>query len=109
MDDFKLAKTFAVNQAGGVPMPSPAAPQKSGTKPVDAVELDIACPKCKKQHKVPAYMDIKSEDITKAKLAVNPLIKDNDILVCDNCNFALDLKPIKSQIETQTKRKVTFK
>ena len=42
---------------------------------------------------------------------INQNVKDNDILVCDNigCNFALDLKPIKNQIEGQAKRKITFK
>ena len=54
-------------------------------------------------------MDISSQDIQKRKLKMNPNVKENDILVCDNCNFALDLKPIKNQLETQTKRKVNFK
>ena len=54
-------------------------------------------------------MDINSQEIQKQKLKINPNVKDNDILVCDSCNFALDLKPIKNQVETQSKRKVTFK
>lgn len=54
-------------------------------------------------------MDLDSAQITAQKLPINNNIKDNDILVCDSCNFALDLKPIKNQVESQTKRKVTFK
>jgi len=76
---------------------------------VDAVELDIQCPKCGTWHKVNGFMDIDSQRIQDEKLPTNPNVKDNDILVCNNCNFALDLKPIKNQVESQTKRKVTFK
>ncbi|MEP7265697.1 MAG: ATP-dependent Clp protease proteolytic subunit [Bacteroidota bacterium] len=111
LDDFKLAKTFSVTPSGNLPVPAPfGQPQKQGQqKSVDAVELDIKCPKCGKRHKVIGYMDIKSDEIQKQKLKVNQNVDDNDILVCDNCNFALDLKPIKNQVETQSKRKVTFK
>jgi hypothetical protein len=55
------------------------------------------------------YMDIDSSQIKTGRLKTNPNVKDNDILVCDNCNYALDLKPIKNQVESQTKRKVTFR
>jgi len=111
LDDFKLAKTFTVSPSGNLPAPMPfGQPQKQGQqKSVDAVELDIQCPKCGKRHQVTGYMDINSQEIQKQKLKLNPNVKDNDILVCDSCNFALDLKPIKNQVETQTKRKVTFK
>lgn len=53
--------------------------------------------KCGKRHKVTGYMDINSQEIQKQKLKINPNVKDNDILVCDSCNFALDLKPIKTK------------
>lgn len=111
LEDFKLAKTFTVSPTGNLPIPVPfGQPQRQGQqKTVDAVELDIQCPKCAKRHQVVGYMDINSQEIQKQKLKINTNIKDNDILVCDNCNFALDLKPIKNQVETQTKRKVTFK
>ena len=110
LDDFKLAKTFTVSPSGNLPAQIPfGQPQKQGQqKVVDAVELDIQCPKCGKRHKVTGYMDINSQEIQKQKLKINPNVKDNDILVCDSCNFALDLKPIKNQVETQSKRKVTF-
>jgi len=109
LDDLKLAKTFTVSPSAGIPLPFPFQQPIKQQKRVDAVELDVQCPKCNKRHMVNGYMDIDSSEIQKSKLKTNPLVKDNDILVCDNCNFALDLKPIKSQIETQTKRKVTFK
>lgn len=62
------------------------------------------------------FLFIYSVDINKGKnrginvsLVQEDFYNIQDILICDNCNFALDLKPIKSQVETQTKRKVTFK
>jgi len=36
-------------------------------------------------------------------------IKNNEFFICDNCNFTIDLNPIKNQIETQLKKKVIFK
>ncbi len=109
IDDLKISKTFAVSPGGNLPVTNPFPQAKGQQKPVDAVELDIQCPKCAKRHKVNGYMDIDSQQIKAAKLPTNQNVKDNDILVCDNCNFALDLKPIKNQVESQTKRKVTFK
>ena len=109
LDNFKLAKTFAINQSGNAPVPLPIGGQKGGQKAIDAIDLDVECPKCKKRHKVQGYMDIDSQTIQKSKLPTNNNVKNNDILVCDSCNFALDLKPIKSQIETQSKRRLTFK
>jgi hypothetical protein len=108
VDDLKISKTFTVSPGANLPVTQPFSPPQ-GQKQVDAVELDIQCPKCGKRHKVNGYMDIDSQQINVAKLLINQNVKDNDILVCDNCNFALDLKPIKNQVESQTKRKVTFK
>lgn len=109
IDDLKISKTFSVSSSSNLPVANPFTQPKGQAKPVDVVELDIQCPKCGKRHKVNGYMDINSKQISDAKLPTNENIKENDILVCDVCNFALDLKPIKNQVETQTKRKVTFK
>jgi hypothetical protein len=109
VDDLRISKTFTVSPGGNLPVTNPFAQAKGQQKAIDAVELDIQCPKCHKRHKVNGYMDIDSQQVKAGKLPINTNIKDNDILVCDSCNFALDLKPIKNQIESQTKRKVTFK
>lgn len=109
VDDLKISKTFTVSPGGNLPITSPFPPTHGQQKAVEAVELDIQCPKCGTRHKVNGYMDMDSQQIKTAKLLINPNVKDNDILVCNNCNFALDLKPIKNQVESQTKRKVTFK
>ena len=109
LDDLKLAKTFSVSPAAGFPSPIPFTQPPNQNKSIDAVEIDIQCPKCNKRHQVNGYMDISSQDIQKRKLKLNLNVKENDILICDNCNFALDLKPIKNQVETQTKRKISFK
>jgi ssDNA-binding Zn-finger/Zn-ribbon topoisomerase 1 len=109
VDDLKISKTFTISPSGNLPLSTPLPNAKGQQKALDAVELDIQCPKCGKRHKINGYMDINSQQIKSAKLPTNQNVKDNDILVCDNCNFALDLKPIKNQVESQTKRKVSFK
>lgn len=108
IDDLKISKTFAISPTNNSPISNNQHNSKVEQK-VDGVELDIQCPKCGKRHHVNGYLDISSEFIQANKLKINNNIKDNDILLCDNCNFALDLKPIKNQIESDTKRKITFK
>jgi len=104
-EELNLGKTV-VNPNQNFPISPPPSPPSNT---VDAAELEIECPKCKKMHKVTAYFDITSIDIAKRKLKVNSNVNDRDILVCDSCTFALDLKPIKNQLETQSKRKINFK
>ncbi len=108
-EDLKISRTFTISPGGNIPITNPFPPPKGQQKSIDAVELDIQCPKCGTRHKVNGYMDIRSDQIIAAKLPTNPNIKDNEIFVCNNCNFALDLKPIKNQVESQTRRKVAFK
>ena len=109
VDDLQISKTFTVNPTGNLPLVPQQPVQGRQPKPIDAVEIDINCPKCKKSHKIPGYLDLNNGQLKAQKLPINQNVKDNDILVCDNCNFALDLKPIKNQIEAQTRKKVTFK
>ena len=109
IDDLKISKTFTLNPGANVPLNNPFPQVKANHKPIEAVEFDLQCPKCRKRHKVPGYMNIDSAAVKKSGLPVNGNIKDNDIFVCDSCNFATDLKPIKNQLESQTRKKVTFK
>lgn len=111
LEDFKLGKTFTVSPSSSFPSLMPLGQLTGQKKSIDAVELDIQCPKCGKKHQVNGYMDIDSQEIQKLKLKINPNVKENDILICDNdnCNFALDLKSIKNQFENQIKRKLTIK
>ena len=106
-EDVNLART-ANPMNPSIPIPKQI-PQKEVK--IDGVEIGVTCPKCGKQHKVRGYFDIQSVDIKKLNLHVDPKIKDDNILVCDNpgCNFAISLKPFLNQIEGQTKRKVTLK
>lgn len=110
LDNFKLAKTFSVNP--GVPQDFPLQklpPQPAKAKQqIEGIEINIDCPQCRKSHKIQGYLGIDSIIITQAKLPVNPNIDKNNILICDNCKFNLDLKPIKAQIEQQTKKRVNF-
>lgn len=108
-DDLQLSKTFTISSGNNNPVPHPLGQKRPAQKAIDVVDINVQCPKCKKKHKVSGYLDIDSQTIKKAKLPTNNNIKENDVLVCDNCNFALDLKPIKNQVESQSKRKVTFK
>ncbi|MDR1182690.1 MAG: ATP-dependent Clp protease proteolytic subunit [Bacteroidales bacterium] len=108
-EDFQITKTATVVNAN---MPTPAsfpAPNKQSV--VEQAFLNINCPKCGKRHEIPGYFDVDSNKIKQLKLPINNKIQDNDILICDGlgCNFTIDLKPIKNQIETQSKRKITFK
>lgn len=107
LEDFQLSKTFSVGTQA--PLPILKNPKDTQQKAINIVELDIRCPKCGKPHKVKGYFDIDSATIKKKGLETTANIDENSILTCDNCHFALDLKPIKSQIETQTSRKVTFR
>lgn len=104
-EDFQLARTATVSN--NLPIPT----RVPNNTPIEKAVLKINCPKCGKKHEIPGYFDISSEDIKRLKLPINNKVQNNDILVCDNlgCNFTIDLKPIKNQIETQSKRKVVFR
>lgn len=108
-EDFNITRTATVANANmpTVPIPVP----KNQTQQVEQVVIEIDCPKCGKKHKIPGYFDIDSETIKRLKLPTNNIIKDNDVLVCDGlgCGLNIDLKPIKSQIETQSNKKITLK
>lgn len=105
LEDFQLAKTAAVSNTN-LPIPMPV---QNKTNSIDKIEGEIQCPKCGKKHNIVGYLDIDSDKIKQLKLPINNKIHDNDVLTCDNCNFTIDLKLIKNQIETQSKRKITFK
>ncbi len=111
LDNFKLGKTFSVNPNTSfpIPLPIPNNQQNTPQKQIEGIEIDINCPQCGKHHKVNGYFNIDSSIIQKSNLKINQNIKENDILVCDSCNFALDLKPIKAQIENQTRKRLLFK
>lgn len=110
LDNFKLAKTFSVNPGVPQDMPLQKLPPQvaKAKKPIEGIEINIDCPQCRKKHKIQGYLGIDSKIIKQGKLPVNPNINSNNILVCDNCKFNLDLKPIKAQIEHQTKKRVNF-
>lgn len=107
--DTFLSKT-AMNGVPSLPQPIPMAPgKKAPSQAVQKIELEIICPKCHKKHIVSGYVNITSQQIKAQKLQVNPLVTDNTTMICDNCGFELDLKPIKNQIEMQHKISINFK
>jgi hypothetical protein len=110
LDNTRLARTFSVNPSNSDTIPIPNNNTKGVTQSqIEVIEIEISCPQCNKQHKVNGYFNITEQQLKNGNLRNNPNLKENDILVCDNCNFALDLKPIKSQIENQTKKHLLFK
>ena len=103
LDDFKLAKTFSVNPQVSQKLPTQIAKQQ-----IEVIETNVDCSKCRKKYNIRGYLGVDSEIINQCKLPTNPNIDKNNILICDNCRFSLDLKPIKAQIEHQTKKRVNF-
>lgn len=109
-DNFKLHKSFTVSPSNQAPIPRKIQlPNKNGKESIVVVDLNIKCPKCGKNHNVKGYPGLTSKEIKDKKLAINNKIDKNDVLICDNCKFALDLKPIKNQIEQQTGKSLNFK
>ena len=106
-EDFHLAKTATVANAN---FPTPI-PVPNIRKTIEQVVINLNCPNCRKKHEIPGYFDITSEIINQLKLPINNKIQDNNVLTCDTigCNFLMDLKPFKNQIEANTKRKIIFK
>jgi hypothetical protein len=105
LEDFQLAKNANILVPMSMPMPIPIPNKQS----IEQAILTINCPKCGKKHEIQGYFNITSAEIKDFKLPVNNKVQDNDVLVCDNCNCTIDLKPTKNQIETQSKRRITFK
>jgi hypothetical protein len=108
-EDFQIARTATVANAN-MPILAPF-PMQNKQNAIDYTVINVTCPKCGKKHEIPAYVDIDSDKIKQLQLPINNKIQNNDVLICDGlgCNFEIDLKPIKNQIETESKRKITFK
>ena len=87
----------------GVPSPVPPAN-------ADSAMIEIVCPKCGKKHMVTGYVGKTRPELDKQGIKKDTRISGNDIFTCNNvgCNFAIDLKPIKNQIENQIKKIITF-
>lgn len=114
--DTKISKTYSVSQGGNFPggapinLPSGSAAPHGGPikKNVEIAKVTVQCPKCSKKHVVDAYLDLTSNEIRDLKLPVLANLRSNGILICDSCGMSLDLKPVKNQIESETKKKVNF-
>lgn len=106
--DTFLAKTATIAPNNGMPIPIPIC-QKPKHQEIQTVQFNIICPKCQKRHQINGYLDLDSKKIKELNLPINHSIGDNDTLTCDNCNFELNLKPIKNEIETKEHKKVSFK
>jgi hypothetical protein len=107
-EDFQLTRTAIIANAN---MPTSPIQIPNRQNSIEQAKLNVKCPNCGKRHEIPGYFDIDSHKIKQLGLPTNNKIQDNDVLICDGlgCNFTIDLKPIKNQIEAQSKRKITFK
>lgn len=105
------ANTTSPNSAPIPSKPIKSIPQNPINKGVESVDIGIDCPKCKKHHSIRGYIGIDTGTIKRLGLPTDPKINDEDIFTCDSlgCNFAIDLKPIKNQIESQIKKTICFK
>lgn len=101
-EDCKLAR------AANIPLGKPIPTKKA--KDIEVIELCVPCPKCKKKHLIKGYVGLSYDEIKQYKFTKNPLIKENEILVCDTsgCGMAINLKPIKNMAENQLKKKITL-
>lgn len=108
-DNSKLHKSFSATPSHQIPIPNKNIPIKSEKGEIAVIDMGIKCPKCNKEHKVLGYPGLSSTEIKARKLEINNNIDKNDVLICDSCNFALDLKPIKNQLEQQTGKIISFK
>lgn len=104
-EDCELARSANI---ANVPFNKPE-PAKTA-KNIEVVELGVPCPKCQKNHKIKGYVNLTSTEIKKLNLPINPLIRENEILICDTpgCGLAINLKPIKNMVENQLKKKITL-
>ena len=117
--EIQMARTANVNTSviptpipKSIPLPIPANGSHSSIPVTNAenVMIEIACPKCGKKHQVVGYIGKTREELNKLGIRKDSRISGNDTFTCDNigCMFAIDLKPIKNQIETQIKKTITF-
>jgi len=104
-EDFQMTRTVTIVNAN----PPISMPISNKDNAIDHAVLNVTCLKCGKKHEIPGYFDIDSNKIKQLKLPINNKVQDNDVLICNGCNSTIDLKPLKNQIETQSKRKITFK
>ena len=114
-EDLRIAKNFAPQQQGLIQFPLPVLPQpvpqqgKNPITPFDNAKIQLKCPKCGKHHEIMGYFNTTTAEIIKKGLLINPNVRDNDIFICDSCNFVTDLKPIKASLELQAQKKLIFK
>lgn len=100
LGENKISRTYAAsNQLSG-----PLLPFGQNIPKQSNIEIGLNCPKCGHLHKIKAY----PSNNGKPKQIPNSIVTDKDTLVCSNCGFELDLKPIKNDLELKLKTKIYF-
>lgn len=104
-EDCELARSANI---ANLPFNNPVPAQTA--KNIEIIELNVPCPKCHKNHRIKGYVNLLNADIKNLNIPINPLIKGNNILVCDTpgCGLAINLGPIKNTVENQLKKKITL-
>ena len=95
----KIMRTYTTSNQQSIPQPP--LPLKK-LKKLNDIEIGLNCPKCGKHHVIKAHPINKKNNIN------NPLITKDEKLICDNCGFEIDLKPIKNDLELKLKTRIKF-
>lgn len=101
-EDLFLSKTAVIANKDA----SKSSNSKNSSVQVEKCDIELECPRCHKRHKVEAFIGVDKQTASQIGIQKNPLIDANNNLVCDGCNFAIDLKPLINQIEQQKGKKV---
>lgn len=118
-DSSTIYKIFAtkddiISKSATIANPSVANPKKiiqpKATKEISKVELPVICPRCKKSHKLTGFIGATKEELLKYGIRFENKLTPEGFLICDTpgCNFAIDIKPIKANLETRIKKSVIF-
>lgn len=108
-EDIKLHKSITNSNGNNFSLPFKAPHKGNPQATINQIDFKIACPKCKKHHKIIGYPGLEPEKIKELGLPITKNIDNNSILTCDSCKFAIDLKPYKNNIEQQTNKILTLK
>jgi hypothetical protein len=105
LSDIKLSKTFHVNADSNFQNPQEVSNHGNSLKNAQNVAIEFQCPKCAKKYHIEAQL---LNGLKPKNYQINSSVQKREILVCTECGFAIDLKPIKNKIESETGKKVLF-
>ncbi len=106
--DIKLSRTFHVNGGEDFQKPQKANNHLQNYRNAQIVSIEFQCPKCAKPYNIQAKLIVAMNGSKPSKYQINSSVPEKEILVCKKCGFAIDLKPVKNKIESETGKKIIF-